>query len=76
MKPVPMDHKKAIKYEAGTPAQLDVLPYWSKDGYETMLTLWQPSPEEPAALNVGKPVRLHIIDNRHPFVKVDVEISD
>lgn len=38
----------------------------------TMVTAWEPTPQELAALNAGAPVLLHVVGTAHPPVRVEV----
>ena len=51
---------------------LSVADCLSPDGVPMMLTSWQPSPKELAALVAGAPVYLWIIGQAHPPVMVEV----
>jgi hypothetical protein len=63
----------AIKvYERGTAGELSVIHYVSDDGHETMLTHWYPSEDDIRKMIDGRPIELHIVGNRHPWVKVEV----
>lgn len=42
------------------------------DGAPVMLTMWEPTPAELAALNRGRPVNLWILGAAHPPVIVNV----
>lgn len=64
--------KGSVVYEAGTDAELHVIHYRTADGHETMLTHWYPDEDDIRAMIEGKPVALHIVGTRHPWVKVEV----
>lgn len=54
--------------EAGTDGELHILDI---DG--VMISCWYPSPDEIRALIAGRPLQLHIVGNRHPWVRLVVE---
>lgn len=64
--------KGKVVYEAGTDSELEVIHYRSEDGFETMLTHWYPSEDDIRRLIAGKPLALHIVGSRHPWVKLEV----
>lgn len=51
---------------------LPVLDTKLPDGTPCMVTMWEPTPAELAALNAGASVQLCILGNAHPPVSVDV----
>ena len=42
------------------------------DGTPCMVTAWEPTPAELAALNAGAPVLLRVLGSQHPPVMIDV----
>lgn len=82
MLPVKFDKDKlalltgARIYEINTSGELHVVHCLTDDGYEQMITFWQPSEEDIRSMIAGKPIRLHIIGNRHPWVRIDIDASE
>lgn len=71
MMPVKIPSEYVRVYEKGTAGELDVIHYVSDDGYETMMTAWSPDDEDRDKIAAGKPIFLHIVGNRHSWVKIE-----
>lgn len=71
MMPIKIPNANTRTYEAGTAGELDVIHYLTDDGHETMMTAWLPSEEDRAKIAAGQPIFLHIVGNRHPWVRLE-----
>lgn len=68
----PVDWDPEVHGQCATLEIADII----DEGRPSMESLWQPSPDELAALLVGRPLRLRIQGTTHPVVSIAVLAVD